>query len=101
MFLSLSTVINSRSLNHRALIASCSPDRLLVESDYNNVDMCTERTWEMIKIVAEVKGWPLEEVWADDLDKSKWGAVRKLEENWFSFRRNHHGALGSAENGQG
>lgn len=98
MFLSLSTVINSRSLNHKALIASCSPDRILVESDYNNVDMCTERTWEMVRIVAEVKGWSLEEVWVDDLEQSKWGTIKKLEENWFNFRRNHYGTSSSARN---
>ncbi|KAF9469807.1 TatD DNase family Scn1 [Collybia nuda] len=90
VFLSLSTVINSRSPNHRALIANCLSDRLLVESDYNNIDMCTDRTWDMIKIVAEVKGWQLEEEWIEDLDRSKWGVVRKLEENWFNFRRGYN-----------
>jgi len=86
MFLSLSTVINGRSQNHRTLIAACSPDRLLVESDYNDINICTERTWEMIKTVADVRGWSLEKEWTDDLDESNWGTVRKLEKNWFAFR---------------
>lgn len=91
MFLSLSTVINSRSPNHKALIATCAPDRLLVESDYNNVDMCTAQTWEMVKTVAEVKGWRLEDKWVEDSDEAEWGTVKKLEENWFSFKKGDHG----------
>ncbi|RDB29053.1 Cut9-interacting protein scn1 [Hypsizygus marmoreus] len=90
VFLSLSTVINSRSPNHRALIATCSPTRLLVESDFHNVDKCTERTWDMVKTVAEVRGWPLESEWIDDLDEDDWGTVRKLEENWFRFKKGYH-----------
>jgi len=87
VFLSLSTVINGRSSNHKALIATCSPDRILVESDFNDVDKCTERTWDMIQSIAAVKGWHVEEEWLDNLAESDWGAVRKLEENWYTFRR--------------
>ncbi|KAF8078968.1 hypothetical protein FPV67DRAFT_1604300 [Lyophyllum atratum] len=93
VFLSLSTVINGRSSNHRALIAACSPHRLLVESDYNDVDRCTERTWEMVKIVADVRGWPLETEWIDDLDEKDWGAVRRLENNWLAFKTGDHTKL--------
>jgi Tat protein secretion system quality control protein TatD with DNase activity len=88
VFLSLSTVINGRSSNHKALIATCSPDRILVESDFNDVNKCTERTWDMIQSIAAVKGWHVEEEWIENLAESDWGAVRKLEENWFAFKRN-------------
>lgn len=87
VFLSLSTVINGRSSNHKALIAICSPDRILVESDFNDVDKCSERTWDMIQSIAAVKGWHIEEEWMDNLEETDWGAVRKLEENWCAFRR--------------
>jgi Tat protein secretion system quality control protein TatD with DNase activity len=87
VFLSLSTVINGRSSNYKKLIAACSPSRILVESDYNNIDDCTERTWEMLKVVAEIKGWHVEDIWEDNPDQSKWGAVRRLYENWKAFQR--------------
>ena len=90
VFLSLSTVINHRHANHRALIAECSPNRLLVESDYNDIDMCTRQTWDMIRIIAEVKGWDIETEWVDILEENKWGVVRRLEQNWWRFKRGHH-----------
>ncbi|PPQ63830.1 hypothetical protein CVT24_009779 [Panaeolus cyanescens] len=94
VFLSLSCVINHKHSNHRDLIAMCSEDRILVESDYNTVNMCTPQTWEMVKIVSEVRGWPLETEWDESLDaeedKNRWGAVRRLERNWFRFRDGHH-----------
>jgi Tat protein secretion system quality control protein TatD with DNase activity len=89
VFLSLSTVINGRSSNHKALIATCSPDRILVESDFNDIDECTVRTWDMVESIASIKGWDLEEEWVEDLVESDWGAVRRLEENWFAFKRNN------------
>ncbi|KIM47473.1 hypothetical protein M413DRAFT_22133 [Hebeloma cylindrosporum] len=81
IFLSLSTVINHKHANHRSLIASCSPNRILVESDYHDITKCTSQTWDMIKIVAEVKGWPIETEWVDgdQLEEEKWGVVRRLE----------------------
>ncbi|THH21225.1 hypothetical protein EW146_g296 [Bondarzewia mesenterica] len=96
VFLSLSTAINSRSPNHRALIAVCAPSRLLAESDYCNVRHCTQRTWDMVRIVAEVKGWRVEHNWSDEYeveretDESAWGVVRRLEENWRSFVKGGH-----------
>jgi len=86
VFLSLSSVINGRSPNHKALIAACESNRILVESDYYDVDMCAERTWDMLETVAEVKGWHVEEEWVNDLEESQWGVVHKLEENWFAFK---------------
>jgi Tat protein secretion system quality control protein TatD with DNase activity len=94
VFLSLSTGINSRSPNHRALISACSPSRILVESDYHNIDHCAQRTWEMVLIIAEVKGWRVEESWdygGDSEDgEEAWGVVRRLEENWKAFKKGGH-----------
>jgi len=90
VFLSLSTVINQRHANYRALIAECSANRLLVESDYNDIDMCTSQTWDMIRIIAEVKGWDIETEWLDELEEDKQGVVRRLEQNWLRFKQGHH-----------
>ncbi|KAF8167351.1 hypothetical protein B0H34DRAFT_645680 [Crassisporium funariophilum] len=90
VFLSLSTVINHKHANHRTLIAACSPGRILVESDYNDIDMCTSQTWDMIHIIAEVKGWEIETEWIDNLEEDNWGVVHKLEDNWLRFQRGHH-----------
>ncbi len=97
MFLSLSTVINSRSPNRlQALIEACDPTRILVESDYNDVDMCTQQTWDMVLTVADVKGWTVETEWNGERDITEWGAVRRLEDNWLRFKAGTH----SAKNGQ-
>ena len=93
VFLSLSTAINERSPNHRALITVCANDRLLVESDYPDLNECAGRTWDMVIIVAEIKGWRIEEDWIDDLEMEKWGAIRKLEANWRGFRKVSNGYL--------
>ncbi|KAJ8084578.1 Cut9-interacting protein scn1 [Marasmius tenuissimus] len=98
IYLSLSTVINSRSPNHMALIEACAPDRILVESDFNDVAMCTERTWEMLRIVADVKGWSLETEWLDEVnesDEAEWGVVRRLEKNWRAFKAGNHAPVGT------
>ncbi|KAK0199014.1 TatD related DNase-domain-containing protein [Armillaria mellea] len=97
VFLSLSTVINGRSPNHISLIQACSPNRILIESDFNDVDMCTQRTWDMLLTVARTKGWPVEEVWVNEIDPAKWGAVRRLEENWRCFRAGDHQATESSK----
>jgi hypothetical protein len=90
VFLSLSTAVNGRSPNHRALIAACSPDRILVESDIHQIDDCVQRTWDMVLIVAAVKGWPVETVWEEDIEESQWGVVRRLEKNWREFVQGSH-----------
>jgi len=86
VFLSLSTTINGRSNNLNALIAACSPDRILIESDIDDIDWCTRKCIEIINVVARVKGWPIEEEWVDELHKDEWGVVRRLEANWMTFR---------------
>lgn len=93
LYLSLSTAINSRSPNHQALISACSPSRILVESDYHDINHCTQRTWEMVLTVAEVKGWYVEEKWhynENSGEEDTWGVVRRLEENWNAFKRGGH-----------
>lgn len=90
MFLSLSTIINQKQANHRPLIAECSPNRLLVESDHDDIDMCTSQTWNMIRIIAKVKSWDVETEWVDELEEDQWGVVRRLEQNWLRFKQGHH-----------
>ncbi|EJD03792.1 TatD DNase family Scn1 [Fomitiporia mediterranea MF3/22] len=89
-FLSLSTVINGRSPNHRKLIDVVSPDRLLVESDIHEIGQCAARTWDMVLTIADVKGWKVEEKWEDEVDESKWGVVRRLEHNFKLFMEGGH-----------
>ncbi|TFK19986.1 hypothetical protein FA15DRAFT_697207 [Coprinopsis marcescibilis] len=89
-FLSLSSVINGRSSSLRKLIEICGPDRILVESDYNRVECCTEKTVEMVYLVADVKGWAVEKEWVESLSDEERGAVRRLEDNWKRFRRGRH-----------
>ena len=76
----------------RELIATCSPNRILAESDYNDIDMVTTQTWDMMKIIASVRGWPLETEWVDDLEleEKDWGVVRRLEKNWNKFKAGNH-----------
>lgn len=93
VFLSLSTAINSRSPNHRALIAACSSRRILVESDCHKIEDCTQRTWDMVLIIAEVKGWLVESSWEEGVDESQQGVVRHLENNWKEFVRGNHAGL--------
>lgn len=90
IYLSLSTVINARSRSYKDLIAACNPDRILAESDYHDVNESTERTWEMYTIIAEVKGWPVEDRWDPAATEDGWGVIRKLEENWMAFSRGNH-----------
>ncbi len=90
MFLSLSAVINGRSPAHKELIAACAADRLLVESDFHDVHYAAPYTWNMLRTVADVKGWRVEDVWDAEVPEGDWGAVRRLEENWKAFERGCH-----------
>ncbi|KZO96423.1 Metallo-dependent hydrolase [Calocera viscosa TUFC12733] len=85
VFLSLSIAINGKHGGLRALIAAASHDRLLVESDYYDITFCTENTWEVLNLIAEVKGWRIEEAW-EEVVQGEPGAVRRIEENWNTFR---------------
>lgn len=90
VYMSLSTVINGRSSNHRALIEACSSRRILVESDYHAIEQCAERTWEMVLTVANIKGWVVETTWKKDSRAEDWGAVRRLRRNWQEFQEGNH-----------
>ncbi|KAH8835564.1 TatD DNase family Scn1 [Flagelloscypha sp. PMI_526] len=90
VFLSLSTVINSRSPNHTALIASCDPLRLLAESDFNNLESSASQTIQIIQTISQIKGWPIETKWEDGCPKSERGVIRRLEENWLAFQAGNH-----------
>ncbi|KAI0081089.1 Metallo-dependent hydrolase [Panus rudis PR-1116 ss-1] len=93
VYLSLSTVINSRSPSHKELIAACAPHRILVESDYNDIRYLTRQTWDMVRTIAEVKGWRIESEWTytdEDVDVEKWGVVKRLEDNWLRFQSANH-----------
>ncbi|KAJ7193330.1 TatD DNase family Scn1 [Mycena pura] len=85
VWMSVSTTINGRSNNLNALIAVCAPDRILIESDTDSINKCTERCLEILHIVAQVKGWPIEDDWMDELEEAERGAVRRLEANWKTF----------------
>ncbi|KIK70620.1 hypothetical protein GYMLUDRAFT_149638 [Collybiopsis luxurians FD-317 M1] len=89
-FLSLSTVINSRSSNYLSLIQVCDPNRILAESDYNDINMCASQTWDIVQTIAQVKGWTVETEWNEEEDPSKFGVVRRLEENWLRFKAGNH-----------
>jgi len=43
----------------------------------------------MLRIVAEVKGWPVEKTW-EEVEESQWGVVRRLENNWRRFVQGNH-----------
>ena len=52
--------------------------------------MTTPMTWEMILIIAEVKGWRVGKEWDQDLNPNQVGAVKQLEENWKRFKNGNH-----------
>ncbi|CAK5280323.1 unnamed protein product [Mycena citricolor] len=86
VFMSVSTTINGRSKNLKALIAACDPRRLLIESDYPVIDGNLARCVEILDLVAETKGWTKETEWLDEVEESHWGVVRRLEANWNVFK---------------
>ncbi|KAG8933438.1 hypothetical protein FRC02_011816 [Tulasnella sp. 418] len=86
VFLSLSVAINGRSPGHEELIQKASPDRILAESDYHDIQLSTDATWEMILMIARIRGWKVESEWNNhDKDEESWGVVRRLERNWERF----------------
>ncbi|KAH9951012.1 hypothetical protein B0H21DRAFT_874797 [Amylocystis lapponica] len=84
VFLSLSTVINSRSPAHRTLISSCSSSRILVESDYNDIRYVAAQTWDMLLTVADMKGWKVE----DSGEEENWKAFEQGEHKPFPVKKN-------------
>ncbi|KAG8816406.1 hypothetical protein FRC19_000388, partial [Serendipita sp. 401] len=91
IFLSLSDVINSRSENHVHLIKGCAEDRLLAESDYDNIQHSVSQTWKMVETIANLRGWEVETSWEEEAPPlEKWGVVRRLERNWLRFQAGNH-----------
>ena len=92
VFLSLSIAINSRSPGHRELITACSSERILAESDYHDISYSTGQTWQMLRAIAEVKGWRVETEWHElsPASENDWGVVRRLEHNWEVFQKGGH-----------
>ncbi|CAD6584732.1 MAG: hypothetical protein CYPHOPRED_002834 [Cyphobasidiales sp. Tagirdzhanova-0007] len=73
LYFSFSTTINARLSRLEALIRAVPDDRLLLESDYNDVRTSEIRLWEILGIVCDAKGWHKE------------GAALRLKENWRTF----------------
>ncbi|KAF9650531.1 Metallo-dependent hydrolase [Thelephora ganbajun] len=101
VFISPSTIHNTRSENYKKLVETVSPKRLLIESDYYTISDLTSQTIKMLNTVSEIKGWPIEQEWIDEEDtdgvntrpkipEEEWGAVRRLESNWKAFLRGGH-----------
>lgn len=57
IYFSFSTTINARLNRLEDLIRAVPDDRLLVESDYNDVRGSEARIWEILGVVCEAKGW--------------------------------------------
>lgn len=86
-------MINSRSPAHRDLIAACAPHRILAESDYHAIRYLPQQTWDMVRTIAEVKKWRIEDEWTytdQDTNVEQWGVVKRLEENWKRFQIADH-----------
>ena len=48
----------------------------------------------MIRTIAEVKVWPVEDIWEkEEPDEEKRGVVRRLEDNWKRFEKAGHKPL--------
>ena len=92
IFLSLSSIINGRSENHEHLIRHCRADRLLAESDYNDIKFVTSQTWEILETISRIRGWPLETSWESGApeEQEAWGTVRRLEANFGVFLKGGH-----------
>jgi hypothetical protein len=77
----------------------------MVESDFPYLSDTTQRTWDILCLIARERGWRLEEEWDypeiepqyDGKHAETWGAVRRMEANWNAFRRGGKGLLPSKE----
>jgi len=91
VYMSLSIAINARSPAHEALINACDPTRLLVESDEHTLTRSAQMTWDMLGIVANIRGWRVEKSAEDVIrEDGEPGAVRRLMLNWDAFLKGGH-----------
>ena len=89
--MSLSIAINARSPTHKALIKACDPTRLLVESDEHTLSRSAQMTWDMLDIIANIRGWRVEQSAEDVMrEDGEAGAVRRLMLNWDAFLKGGH-----------
>ncbi|CAE6438051.1 unnamed protein product [Rhizoctonia solani] len=103
VYLSLSTAINIRPNSNIVLqlIQSCDPTRLMVESDFPYISDTTQRTWDILCLIARERGWRVEEEWdypetmnqTQGKHEETWGAVKRIESNWNAFRKGGKGLL--------
>lgn len=73
IYFSFSTTINARLERLEELIRAVPDDRLLIESDFNNIRMNDIRVWEILGIVCDAKRWTAEH------------AADTLKRNWRDF----------------
>lgn len=73
IYFSFSTTINGRLDRLADLIRAVPDDRLLIESDYNDMRRSEQRLWEILGVVCHAKQWDAQE------------AAKRLKENWERF----------------
>lgn len=94
---------NSTAINQ--LIQACDSTRLMVESDFARLSDTTQRTWDVLCLIARERGWRIESEWdytedGDEYDGTHdemWGVVKRIESNWLAFRKGGKGALPEKE----
>lgn len=75
IYFSFSTTINGRLERLGELIRAVPDDRLLIESDYNDIRVSEKRLWEILGVVCHAKGWEREQ------------GAKQLARNWQRFTR--------------
>lgn len=73
VYFSFSTTINARLQRLEELIQAVPDDRLLIESDFNDIRKSEMRMWEILRVVCTAKQWTATQ------------APRILQENWKGF----------------
>ena len=89
IYISFSTIVNGKSSRYKTLIAACADDKILAESDYDNINMSTSQTWDIVKTIAKVKQLIIETTWQEKLEEER-GVVHRLKQNWERFREGNH-----------
>lgn len=73
IYFSFSTTINAKLDRLEELIRAVPDDRILVESDFNDIRQNERRIWEILGVLCDAKGW----------DKERGAA--QLRKNWQGF----------------
>ena len=77
----------------------------MVESDFPCISDTTQRTWDILCLVAREHGWRIEEEWdypetteqSEGKHEETWGAVKRIESNWNAFSKGGKGLLPNQE----